>query len=542
MISKNDILEAYVTDLTVNGDGVAKTDNYPVFIAGAVVGDFVRFKVTKTNKTYGFGKLLEIITPSKNRRTSPCPSFCDCGGCSLMHTNYDAQLKLKSDFVLSNLVRIGGCSPDEFTYEPIVGADNEFNYRNKAQFPVGISKGEVVSGFYSPKSHDIVPCKTCLIQDQRINKAIELGMAYIKSQKISVYDERTHKGIIRHIYVRCGKDELMLVFVTNSKKPLKNIDNLSKKLSELGKITIVQNINTKRTNVILGRENIVFCGDGYIKMSVDDLVFKVSPHSFFQVNTEQMKKLYNKALEYASLSKDDTVFDLYCGVGSISLYMARSAKSVTGVEIVPDAIDNAKENAHLNGITNAEFYCGDCTEVVESLLSDGKKCTVAVVDPPRKGCDEKLLSLLKTINPERIVYVSCNSATLARDVAILKDFGYTLKKVCAVDLFPQSTHVETVVMLSQLKPDDVVQVELNAEDLALTSAEAKATYEEIKTYVKRAFGFKVSSLYIAQVKQKMGLPMGKNYNISKKGTRVPICPPEKEEAILEALRHFKMIK
>ena len=274
-------------------------------------------------------------------------------------------------------------------------------------------------------------------------------MEYIKKEKLSVYNEKTHKGTIRHIYVRCGKDEIMLVFVTNSSKKLNNTDALSKKLSSLGRATIIQNINTKRTNVILGRENIVLFGDGYIKMNIDDLCFKVSPHSFFQVNTEQMKKLYKKALEYASLSANETVFDLYCGVGSISLYMARDAKRVVGVEIIPDAIENAKENAELNGIKNAEFYCGDCTEVVEKLLSDGEKCDVAVVDPPRKGCDEKLLSLLKTMNPNRIVYVSCNSATLARDVAILKDYGYILKKACAVDLFPQSTHVESVILLCQ---------------------------------------------------------------------------------------------
>ena len=364
-----------------------------------------------------------------------------------MHTSYDAQLKFKSDFVFSNLVRIGGYAPDDFTYEHIVGADNEFNYRNKAQFPVGMSGGEVVSGFYSPKSHTIAPCKSCLIQDERINICMEMAMEYIKAEKLSPYDERSHRGVIRHIYARCGKDGLMVVFVTNSSKPLRNIESLAKKLSSLGKITVVQNVNTKRTNVILGRENIVLYGDGYIHMNVDDLVFKVSPHSFFQVNTTQMQKLYQKALEYASLSKEDTVFDLYSGVGSISLYMARHAKTVVGVEIVPDAIDNAKENAHLNGITNAEFYCGDCTEVVEGLLNEGKRCDVAVVDPPRKGCDEKLLGLLKTMNPERIVYVSCNSATLARDVAILRDFGYELKKACAVDLFPQTTHVECVAQL-----------------------------------------------------------------------------------------------
>ena len=383
----------------------------------------------------------------------------------------------------------------------------------------------------------------CHIQNDVINKAVSITLDFVRKNKIPAYNEENHTGVLRHIYARYSEEnkELMLVLVVNSSKKIKNAESLAKALVPLGLKSLVQNINTKKTNVVLGEKNILLWGEEHILMQTDDLLFKVSPHSFFQVNTPQMKKLYNKAIEYADLSGEETVFDLYCGVGSISLYMAKKAKKVIGVEIVPPAIDNAKENAEINSISNAEFYCGDCTKVVEDLISKGERADVVVVDPPRKGCDEKLLNLINTISPEKIVYVSCNSATLGRDLKVLKEFGYKLEKACAIDLFPQSVHCETVVMLSQLKPDDVVQVELNSEDLALTSAEAKATYEEIKTYVKRAFGFKVSSLYIAQVKQKMGLPMGKNYNVSKKGTRVPICPPEKEEAILEALRHYKMI-
>ena len=366
-----------------------------------------------------------------------------------MHLGYDAQLKFKSDLVHSNLTRIGGYNDDEFQYEPIVGADNEYAYRNKAQFPVGMRGGRAVCGFYLPKSHIIAPCESCLIQDERINTAVGFVMDYIRSSKISVYDEKAHKGIVRHIYVRLGDGEIMAAIVTNSERRLEGTDGLVQKLSTLGKVTLVQNINTKRTNVILGEKNIILFGDGYIHISLDDLRFKVSPHSFFQVNTAQMQKLYAKALEYAAPTKDDTVFDLYCGVGSISIYMARSAKSVVGVEIVPDAIDNAKDNAKLNNIDNAHFYCGDCTEVVESLACEGKSADIAVVDPPRKGCDEKLLELLKDMNPRKIVYVSCNSATLARDVKVLREFGYAMTKACAVDMFPQSSHVETVVLLQR---------------------------------------------------------------------------------------------
>lgn len=447
MVEKNKIYNSDVIDLTVGGDGIVKLDGYPVFVAGAVPGDYVSFKITKTNKTYGFGKLVDIITPSKDRRAPLCPSFSGCGGCSLMHMDYSAQIKYKSDFVLSNLTRIGGYSADDFNYEQIVGADDEYFYRNKAQFPVGLYGGRAVCGFYLPKSHIISPCEKCYIQDKRINTAMEIVMEYIRQNRIAPYDEKTHSGVVRHIYVRCGTDELMVVIVTNSAKRLNDAGTLANRLSSLGRVCLIQNINTKCTNVILGDKNIVLSGKGYIHISIDGLKFKVSPHSFFQVNTAQMQKLYSKALEYADLSGSETVFDLYCGVGSISLYMARRTKRVIGVEIVPDAIVNAKENAVLNNITNADFYCGDCTEVVETLLGSGEKADVAIVDPPRKGCDEKLLALLKTMNPKRIVYVSCNSATLARDASVLREFGYKLTKACAVDMFPQSSHCEAVALM-----------------------------------------------------------------------------------------------
>ena len=450
MIKVNQTYLADVIDLTTGGDGIAKIDSYPVFVAGSVPGDQISFTLTKANKTYGFGKLNKIITPSPNRRVPECSSFSSCGGCSLMHLDYGAQLKYKSDFVHSNLVRIGGYGDGEFEYEPIIGADCEFFYRNKAQFPVGMQKGRAVCGFYAPKSHSITPCEKCYIQNENINKAVSLVMDYIRRENLSVYDEKSHKGIVRHIYARFGEEngDLMVCIVTNSAQKLPWVEKLVQKLLPLGLKSLVQNVNTKKTNVILGDKNIVLFGSDSINIRLDDLTFKVNPHSFFQVNTTQMKKLYSKAHEYACVSKNDTVFDLYCGVGSISLYLAKKAKKVIGVEIVPQAIENAKENAALSGIENAEFYCGDCTEVVERLLSQGERANVAVVDPPRKGCDEKLLELLKTMNPEKIVYVSCNSATLARDIAIMRSFGYKMTKACAVDMFPQTSHVESVALLT----------------------------------------------------------------------------------------------
>lgn len=451
MIDKNKTYECEITDLTVNGDGVAKINAYPLFIKGAIPGDKLIIKPTKLNKTYGFAKVVKLLNSSLQRRNPPCSAFSKCGGCLLMHQNYQGQLKFKSDFVLSNILKFGGFSTDDFLYEEIIPCDNEFNYRNKAQFPVRYDGKKIVCGFYEPKSHSVIDCTDCYIQNSVINEAVEKTLFFVKENKIEAYNEETHTGVLRHIYIRYSQEnkELMVVLVTNSKKKIKNVSYLVNMLSPLGLKSLVQNINTKKTNVVLGDEDIILWGEEHIIMQADDLKFKVSPKSFFQVNTPQMKKLYKKALEYAALNGSQTVFDLYCGVGSISLYMAKKAKKVIGVEIVPSAIENAKENMNLNGIKNAEFYCGDCTEVVENLISKGEKADVVVIDPPRKGCDEKLLNLINNISPKKIVYVSCNSATLGRDLKILKAFGYKPHKACAVDLFPQSTHCESIALLVQ---------------------------------------------------------------------------------------------
>ncbi len=453
MIENNKTYEAMVTDLTVNGDGIAKTEGFPLFVKGAVPGDKVLLKTAKLNKTYGFAKMIKLLSPSDKRRTPPCKSFGRCGGCTLMHMDYKSQLEFKQSLVLSNIRKIGGYKIDDFIFEGIIGDDSEFYYRNKAQFPVRSAGSKAVCGFYEQKSHNVISCRDCFIQDEVINKAVNLVMEYVREFKIIPYNEINHKGTLRHIYVRYSAENmsLMVVLVTNTKKILKNTDILADKLKPLGLKSLIQNINTEKTNVILGEKNITLWGDDHILIKTDDLIFKVSPHSFFQVNTKQMKKLYKKALDYAGLKGSETVFDLYCGVGSISLYMAKKANKVIGVEIVPQAIENAVENSALSCIENAEFYCGDCTEVVDKLIADGESADVVVVDPPRKGCDQKLLELINNISPEKLVYVSCNSATLARDIAILNDFGYKLKKCCAVDLFPQSGHIETVALLTNEK-------------------------------------------------------------------------------------------
>ena len=544
IIKKNQILEVKISDVTSTGDGVAKIDNYPVFVSGGVTDDVLSITVTKTNKTYGFGRINKIITPSPYRVSSPCPIFQSCGGCDLMHISYPHQLKIKQNTVIGNLQRIASLHPDKYKFDGIIGAENTLGYRNKSQLPVGKSHGEVVLGFYKKGSHDIAVCSNCLIQNETINKAANIFIKYANKNNLTVYNEKTHKGILRHLYIRMGHKtgEMLLTIVTNSHQALPDTDWLIKNLQACSDLKgLIQNINTKKTNLILGEENRILWGENSITSMIDNLKFRISAESFFQINGEQTEKLYAKALEYASLTGNETVFDLYCGVGSISLFLASKAKKVIGVEIVEKAIENAKENAELNGIDNAYFYSGDCAEVVQRLISKGENADVVVVDPPRKGCSEELLSFLNNISPQKIVYVSCNSATLARDVKILDGYGYKLDRVCAVDMFPQSGHIETCVLLSKLKSSKSVSIELDLDDLEITAAEAKATYGEIKEYILNKYGFKVSSLNIAQVKQECGIIERENYNKPSGKYRQPKCPEHKFNAIKEALEHFKMI-
>lgn len=447
-MQKNDVFEVIIESTGFEGEGIARIDGIPVFVRYAAEGDKARIRILKVNKNYAFGKVEEVLEPSPYRRTPACSVFGKCGGCTMMHIDYDKQLKVKEQTVTNNLRKIAHLNTDDYIFDGIIGG-NEYNYRNKAQFPLTVEDGKVVCGFYAPNSHRVVKCDNCNIQDERINKVADAVLQYINENNISVYDEKTGKGLVRHIYVRTSRSGgVMAVIVANSKKELPAKDKLIEKLSAVdGVESIVQNINTRADNVVMGYENITLWGKDKIELNLSNLKFNVSPNSFFQVNINQTEKLYAEALEYANLTGEETVFDLYCGVGSISLYMAKKALKVYGVEIVEDAVVNAKENAKLNGITNAEFYAGDCTEVVEKLMADGINADVVVVDPPRKGCDAKLLELISTISPKRLVYVSCNSSTLARDVDELKKYGYHLDRVTAIDMFPQTTHVECVVRL-----------------------------------------------------------------------------------------------
>lgn len=547
-IKKNDILTVEITDTGIEGEGIGKTDGFILFVKDAVIGDTVQVKVMKAKKNYAYAKLEKVLVPSPFRVQPPCSFHRQCGGCQLQPLSYEKQLEFKQNKIRNNLIRIGGFSPEHIDacMEPIIGMEDPWHYRNKAQFPFGYDKeGNVVTGFYAGRSHNIIANTDCALGVEENKTVLETILAYMKKYGVSAYDETSGKGLIRHVLIRKGfaSGQLMACVVINGNK-LPEEKALAEDLWKIPGMTSVSvNVNTERTNVILGKKVRVLKGEEKIEDTIGDVVFRISPLSFYQVNPVQTKKLYGQALEYAGLTGEETVWDLYCGIGTISLFLAKKAKKVYGVEIVPEAIADAKENAARNGITNAEFFVGKAEEVLpQKYEEEGVYADVIVVDPPRKGCDEKCLETMVRMRPERIVYVSCDSATLARDLKYLGEMGYEVRKWRGCDMFPGTVHVETVVLLSKLNTKQHIEVELNLDELDLTSAESKATYEEIKTYVLEHTGLKVSHLYIAQVKQKYGIIERENYNKPKSvNSRQPKCPSEKEAAITEALKHFGMI-
>ena len=560
-MKKDDVIEVKIEDMGVDGEGIGKADGITLFIKDAVIGDVVQAKIMKMKKSYGYARLLEVLTPSPYRIEPKCPVSRPCGGCQLQALSYDKQLEFKENKVRNNLKRIGGFT--DIPMEPIAGMKEPYHYRNKAQFPIGRDKdGKLTAGFYAARTHSLIPVDECYL-GAKINEPI-LGkiLQIMEQEHIEPYDEKTHTGLVRHILIRFGftTKEIMVCFILNGKK-LPKQEKFIAALTEIpGMTSISVNRNEKDTNVIMGEKTITIWGSDYITDYIGDIRYQISPQSFYQVNPAQTKVLYEKALEYAGLTGTETVWDLYCGIGTISLFLAQKAKKVFGVEIVPQAIADAKKNAALNDITNVDFFVGKAEEVYPSYVSEHKeeaKAEVIVVDPPRKGCEESLLSTIVSMAPERIVYVSCDSATLARDLKYLCGHGYELKRVQAVDQFCQTGHCETVVLLSKGAKDPVdlcsarteverrmvdsrkVKVGFSLEDMDLSEFKGKATYEQIKAYVLEQTGLKVSSLYIAQIKKKCGLDVGENFNLAKsENTRQPQCTTEKEEAIMQAFSHF----
>ncbi len=552
MFSKNDEVDILIEDISNEGEGIGHVNGYALFVKDTLPGDYVHAKIIKVKKSYGFARLMDIIKPSEDRTEAVCENAVRCGGCQLQHYRYDRQLDYKQNKVKNALVRMGGFAADfiDSVMEPVIGMDNPYNYRNKAQFPVGKDKeGNTVIGFYAGRTHSIIDSRYCYIQSEVSNKVVSIIRSWIERYGISPYEETKHSGLIRHILVRNGfkTGEVMVCLVVTSKK-VPALDKLVELLGDIdGLVSVCLNINKDKTNKILGDKIINVYGRDYIEDYIGDVKYRISPLSFYQVNPVQTEKLYSTALDFAGLTGNETVWDLYCGIGTISLFLAKSAKSVLGVEIVPQAISDAKVNAQINNIDNALFTCGAAEDVEDFLTENGLQHIygnpdVIVVDPPRKGCDSKLLDTIISHSPERIVYVSCDPATLARDLKILCEDVYEIKRVRACDMFGMSGHVETVVLLSQQKPDDTIEIDLDLDELDATSAELKATYQEIKDYVLKEFGLKVSSLYISQVKRKCGIEVGENYNLPKsENARVPQCPKEKEDAIKAALKYYAMI-
>ncbi len=448
-VEKNEDYKVEIIGIGHEGEGVGKVDNFTVFVKEALPGEIVEAKIIKLTKSYGVGKLLRVIEPSKERREPICGIYKRCGGCQLMHTSYESQLELKRNIVAETVKRIGKI--DDVLVHPTLGMEQPERYRNKVQLPVGGRENDIRIGFYAPRSHEIIDTETCYIQNKSADIVVKFVRQWIKQNNIETYNEETGKGIVRHIMVRRGfkTKEVMVVLVTNGKKlpHTKELVDLITKNVE-GIKGIIQNINTKRSNVILGEENITLWGEPFITDYIGDFRFTISPLSFFQVNPIQTEVLYNKALEYAGLTGNEVVFDAYCGTGTISLFLAQKAKKVYGVEIVPQAIENAIENAKVNGIENAEFIVGESEKVIPDMIKKGIKADVVVVDPPRKGCERELLEAIAKMKPERMVYVSCDPGTLARDLGILKELGYTVEEIQPVDMFPMTAHVETCVLLS----------------------------------------------------------------------------------------------
>ena len=547
-LQKNQILTLRIERLSSDGSGVAHSaDGETVFVPGTAPGDEARVRIVKDCGRYAFGILDELLTPSPDRVPVDCPVAGPCGGCSLRHLDYAAELRAKQESVLDAFRRIGGLEVPVLDILPSPEVDR---YRNKVQFPVGVDKnGAPCIGFYAGRTHRIVPCPDCKLQPGVLNEIGNALCAFFAQQGIRPYDEQSGKGLVRHIFLRRGahSGQIMVCLVCTRAK-LPHAEQLCTALREQFPAisTILLNVNAKNTNVILGSENHILYGPGYIEDTLCGVPVRLGPLSFYQVNTLAAERLYGVAAQYAQLTPDDTLLDLYCGMGTIGLSMADQCQGLIGVEIVPEAIESAKANAARMGeavAAKSRFFCADAGQAATQLAAEGLHPDIVMLDPPRKGCDEATLSAVVRMAPRRVVYVSCNPATAARDAAWLEQNGYHAEKVQPVDLFPRTKHVECVIALSKGEIDSKkVRVEFSLEGIDTSGLQKGATYPEIKARVLEQTGLKVSSLYISQVKQKCGLEVRENHHKAKsENTKQPQCPKEKEDAIVEALRHFQMI-
>ncbi len=535
-LHQNQIYTGTVEGYSSEGLGIVRLDGAVVFVPQAIRGEEIDLRITKVMKTAAAGEIVKIHNLSPERTKPECPYFGKCGGCDFQHMSYTEELWAKRQRVQDALTRLGGT---DLQVEEILGAKDPTHYRNKSQYPVG-ADGAI--GFFRARSHQVVPIDRCLIQSEVSDRTAKAVGNWMKRYRVSAYDETTGKGLVRHIYVRVNRKGESLCCVIANGKQLPREPELAAyvRAAAPGTVGVVLNTNTKKGNVILGEKYRTLWGQDFLMDTLCGLQFKLSVPSFYQVNRDQAEVLYGKALEFAALTGEETVLDLYCGTGTITLCLAKQAKKAIGAEIVPPAIEDAKENAARNNIENAEFFCGDAADIAAKLEREGLRPDVITVDPPRKGLAPEVIASVAGMGPKRVVYVSCDPATLGRDVKIFDGFGYKAVRAAAVDMFPGTRHVETVCLLVR-RNSLHIDIDVDVEEM-LQEKRGQATYPQIKEYVLEHSGLKVSSLYISQIKRKCGLYVGDSYNKPKsEDAKQPKCPPEKEKAIKEALRHFGMI-
>lgn len=545
MLAKNQCYEMTCESFGQDAQGVCRQDGIAVFVPGLLPGERARVRIVKPEKRYAFGRIEELLEKSPNRAEPFCPIYKRCGGCVCQHMTYETSLAFKRRQVQDLLERVGGLSIE---VPPVLGMAHPFGYRNKGAYPVAQVGGAPACGFFAPRSHDLIPLPQngCAIQGEDSAKATQAVLAWMRQNNVPAYDELAGRGLVRHIMTRSTTHGELMVVLVVTRADIPKASQLIELLKAAvpGLCSICLSINSRRTNVILGTDIRVLWGKDTMEDTLCGLRFSVSPLSFFQVNPVQTEKLYGLALEYAGLTGSETVVDAYCGAGTISLLLAQKAKKVIGIEIVPEAIQNANENAVRNHIENAEFRVGATEELLPRLIADGLRPDVIVLDPPRKGCDPAVLDAIIAAAPKRVVYVSCGAPTLARDAKLLAEGGYIAEKVQCVDMFCWTGAVETVMALSKLSDAKHIDIKLDMSELDVTPAEdhASATYDEIKAYVKEHTGLTVSTLNIAQVKRKYGIIERECYNKPKsENTKQPQCPQDKETAIISALKFYGLV-
>ena len=545
MLRRNDIFEMTCDNFGQDAQGVCRHEGMAVFVPGLLPGERALVRIVKPEKRYAFGRVEHLLTASPDRAEPFCPAYKRCGGCVCQHMTYEASLRFKQDQVQQLLARVGGLS---IGVPPVLGMERPLAYRNKGAYPVAGTPGAPACGFFAPRSHDLIPLpeQGCAIQRADSRDAVHAVLAWMRESGAPPYDEATDRGLVRHVMTRSTQSGALMVVLVVTRRDIPQRQRLIERLRQAvpGLCSLCLSINARRTNVILGEEIVPLFGEPVMEDTLCGLRFAVSPLSFFQVNPAQTERLYQLALDFAGLTGGETVVDAYCGAGTISLLLAQHARRVIGIEIVEPAIVNARENAARNGIDNTEFIVGATEEVLPRLVAGGLRPDVVVVDPPRKGCEEAVLSAIAEAAPRRVVYVSCGAPTLARDAKFLCEHGYQAERVQCVDMFCWTGAVETVMLLSKLSDTRHIDIHVDMNELDVTPAESQtaATYDDIKAYVREHSGLTVSTLYIAQVKRKYGIIERECYNKAKSDdAKQPQCPADKERAIAEALRFYGMI-